>query len=217
MATDSLKLEPQFDDADQQRLAATLGMWTFLATEILFFGGMIAGYVVYRTRYPGAWAAGSRELDLWWGAANTAVLLTSSLTMALAVEAIRASNSRRLQQLLSLTMLLGTAFLAIKGWEYFHKWREHLIPGSGFVWEHAGVSQESVELFYSFYFVMTGCHALHMLIGLGLLSVLIIQLRRRRFSSDHLTSVENAGLYWHFVDIVWVYLYPLLYLVDRSN
>jgi cytochrome c oxidase subunit III len=212
----AVRLATQFDDLEQQRLAATLGMWAFLATEILFFGGMLAGYGVYRARFPETWGAASRELDLWWGTANTAVLLTSSLTMAFAVDAARGARSRRLRVFLVLTIVLGAAFLGIKVWEYLHKWHEHLVPGVRFEWPDDEGGRGPAELFFSFYFVMTGFHALHMLIGLGVLAVLIVQSRSGRFSAGDFTPIENTALYWHFVDIVWVYLFPLLYLIDRS-
>jgi cytochrome c oxidase subunit 3 len=212
----SSHLAHQFDDAEQQRQAATLGMWAFLTTEVLFFGGMIAGYTIYRFRYPHDWSVASRQLDIWWGAINTAVLLTSSLTMALSVDSAKAGNPRRLRKFLLLTMLLGTVFLCIKGYEYSHKFHENLVPGKNFVWTHEGSAFGPAQLFFSFYFVMTGCHAVHMIVGLGLLITLFIQSRRGRFSDSYFTPVENVGLYWHFVDIVWVFLYPLLYLIDRS-
>lgn len=207
----------QFDDAAQQEQAATLGMWAFLATEVLFFGGMFAGYLVYRMWYPMAWAEASRELDLVLGTVNTAVLLGSSFTVALAVRSAQINQIEELRRLLLITLALGIVFLGIKGYEYAHKAEEHLVPGTGFQWEGVESAAGAAQLFFSFYFVMTGCHALHMVIGLGLLSVLWIQAGKGRFSSEYFTPVENVGLYWHFVDIVWVFLFPLLYLIDRSG
>lgn len=205
----------QFDDLEQQRLSAKLGMWAFLVTEVLFFGGMFAGYAVYRGLYSHAWAAASRELDLVWGTVNTVVLLTSSLTMALAVDAIHRNDRAKLRNFLIATIFLAATFLGIKGYEYAHKWHEHLVPGHGFTWHgDASADPGAVELFFSFYFVMTGCHALHMIIGIGVLSVLALQ--APKFSSESYSAVENTGLYWHFVDIVWVFLFPLLYLIDRA-
>jgi cytochrome c oxidase subunit 3 len=215
--TQPYPLAVQFDDAEQQRLAATLGMWGFLATEVLFFGGMFAGYLVYRMTYPSVWAEASRHLDLVLGTINTAVLLGSSFTMALAVRAAQTDESKQLRRFLVATMFLGTVFLGIKGWEYVHKIEESLLPGAAFHWDaSAGGDSGPAELFFSFYFAMTGFHALHMVIGLGLLGVLVVQAGRGRFSSDYFTPVENVGLYWHFVDIVWVFLFPLLYLIDRT-
>jgi cytochrome c oxidase subunit 3 len=209
-------LASHFEDLGQQRLASSLGMWTFLATEVLFFGGMMVGYTVYRSRHEHDWAAASHLLQIGWGTLNTAVLLTSSLTMALAVDAAKLRNSRLLQRYLALTLLFGTIFLCIKGYEYYEKFHDHHVPGPNFVWDRADISAGPVELFLSFYFVMTGCHAVHMIIGLGLLATLLVLARKGRYADGHYTMIENSGLYWHFVDIVWVFLFPLLYLIDRT-
>jgi len=210
----------QFDTPEQQHYAATLGMWAFLVTEIMFFGGLFVCYTVYRSWYPETWAEASRHLDLVLGTANTLILLGSSLTMALAVGAIQQDDRKSAKRLLGATMLLGTVFLGIKAWEYAHKVQESLVPGPAFHWDggasHAG-NPGAAKLFYSFYFVMTGCHALHMIIGLGVLGTLCWQLHRGSYSKRHYAPIENTGLYWHFVDIVWVYLFPLLYLIDRTN
>lgn len=208
------RLAPQFETAEQQATTAKLGMWAFLATEVLFFGGALAGYTVYRWRYPLAWAEASQRLEIVPGTVNTAILLTSSLTMALAVDEVR-RNGRRIVLYLVATIGLGTAFLGIKGWEYFEKWRDHHVPGADFDWNGAQPAGP-VELFYSFYFALTGCHALHMAIGLAVLLWLCRQTVRNRFSSDYHTPIELTGLYWHFVDCVWVVLFPLLYLIDRT-
>jgi cytochrome c oxidase subunit 3 len=208
-------LAHQFADAAQQQLAAKLGMWAFLATEVLFFGGMFAGYAVYRARYPEAWSEASRHLDLWLGTINTAVLLTSSLTMALAVDAARTNHPRRTVRHLLETIFLALVFLGIKGWEYAEKWWDHLVPGPHFTW-HGDHSAGPAELFFSLYFAMTGCHAAHMLIGVVLLGILCRQATRNAFSADYYTPVEMTGLYWHFVDCIWVFLFPLLYLIDRT-
>lgn len=216
MSATHTTVAPQFDNAEQQRISATLGMWTFLATELLFFGGMFAGYFVYRMRNPEVWAEASRHLDLIWGTVNTAVLLTSSLTMALSVDAVVNDNARALRRYLQATMGLGTTFLIIKGYEYAHKWHESFVPGASFQWPGEAADAGPGQLFFSYYFVMTGCHALHMIVGLGLLSVLWIRTFRLPSVSNEETLVENVGLYWHFVDIVWVFLFPLLYLIDRS-
>ena len=209
-------LEHHFDSLEQQQTAATLGMWMFLATEVMFFGGMFAGYAVYRWRYPAAWIEGSSHLDTLWGTINTCVLLTSSLTVALSVYEAQMGRRRRLVWMLVATMVLGAAFLGIKFYEYYHKWEENLIPVPGFKLSHATnpeVPQELVRMFYGFYFAMTGFHALHMIIGLGLYTWLVVRARRGEFSTEYHTPVEIVGLYWHFVDIVWVFLFPLLYLV----
>jgi cytochrome c oxidase subunit 3 len=203
----------QFDDAEQQHDAATLGMWIFLVTEVMFFGGALLLYVVYRTAYASAFAHASAHLDVLLGAVNTTVLITSSLTMALAVWAAVVGRRRTLLACLGLTMLLGATFLGIKAYEYAHKAHEHLVPGHGFRWP--GAEAGAAELFFSLYFVLTGIHALHMVIGLGLLTYLLLRARRYAFGPAWSTPVELVGLYWHFVDIVWIFLFPLLYLIGR--
>jgi cytochrome c oxidase subunit 3 len=202
-----------FDDAEQQKEAATLGMWTFLITEILFFGGLFAAYVVYRTAYPEAWTAGSHHLDITLGAVNTVILIGSSLTMALAVHSAQIGKNRLLIIFLILTVLLGSAFLGVKAIEYHHKYEQNHIPGPAF--SYPGPIEGQMQLFFALYFAMTGMHALHMVIGIGLLLNLIRQARRGRFSTAYNTPVDMVGLYWHFVDIVWVFLFPLLYLLGR--
>jgi cytochrome c oxidase subunit 3 len=188
-------------------------MWVFLLTEIMFFGGMFVGYAVYRVLYPEAFVAGSHHLDVVLGGINTAVLLGSSLTMALAVHAAQVGERQQLIRFLAGTLGLGLVFLGIKAVEYAHKFAAHLVPGSRFVYD--GPHMPQVQLFFSFYFSMTGMHALHMLIGIGLLSMLIRLAWRGRFSPDYHTPVELVGLYWHFVDVVWIFLFPLLYLLGR--
>ncbi len=208
-------LAHHFDDIGQQQEAASLGMWVFLATEIMFFGGLFVSYTVYRFLYPEAWAAGSHLTDLLLGSVNTVVLIGSSLTMALAVYYAQAGKRRTLIFFLVLTIVLGCAFLGIKGLEYYHKYADHHIPGYGF--EFPGELAKQVSLFVLFYFFMTGMHAIHMIIGVGLLVVLIIRAWRRHFSPEYYSPVEVTGLYWHFVDIIWIFLFPLLYLIDRHK
>jgi cytochrome c oxidase subunit 3 len=203
----------QFDDAAQQHEASWLGMWLFLATEVLFFGGMFLGYTIYRITYPEAFARASNHLDIVLGTVNTTVLICSSFTMALAVRAAQLGARRPVIIFLALTIVLGAAFLGIKFTEYYAKFVEHLVPGSGFDFEASLAA--AAEIFFSFYFAMTGMHALHMIIGLGLLSAMIVKAARGRFSASYYTPVEVIGLYWHFVDIVWIFLFPLLYLVGR--
>jgi cytochrome c oxidase subunit 3 len=216
-ARDSLAVHPshQFNDLLQQHEATTLGMWVFLATEVLFFGGMFAAYALYRYWYPEAFVLGSERLDIVLGGINTGVLLGSSLTMALAVRSSQLGQRRATGGFLLLTMLLGATFLVIKGLEYTHKYHEHLIPGRAFAFESDAAPE--IQIFFWLYFVMTGMHAVHMLIGLALLMVLGLMNWKRRFTPQYYFPVEMGGLYWHFVDIVWVFLFPLLYLVDRSN
>jgi cytochrome c oxidase subunit III len=208
-------LKHHFDDMEQQRHAATLGMWVFLATEVLFFGGLFAAYMVYRVWYPGTFGDASRTLDITLGTVNTMVLITSSLTMALAVHAAEEGERRSIMLFLVLTMILGVVFLGIKGVEYYQKFAEHHVPGLGFHFE--GQAPERAQLFFSLYFAMTGLHALHMVIGLGVLTVILSMAWRGRFSRAWHTPVEITGLYWHFVDIIWIFLFPLLYLVDRHK
>jgi cytochrome c oxidase subunit 3 len=175
---------------------------------------MFAAYATYRVLYADAFAAGSHHLDVVLGTVNTAILITSSLTMALAVHAAQVGRQGRLVAMLGCTMLLGGAFLVVKAFEYAEKFAHHLVPGPSFSWPDPAQAG-NVELFYSLYFAMTGVHALHMVIGLGLLTWLLVKARRGRFSPAWSNPVEMTGLYWHFVDIVWIFLFPLLYLIGR--
>jgi cytochrome c oxidase subunit 3 len=209
----SAALAHQFDDLEQQREVSTLGMWVFLTTEILFFGGLFVTYLVYRHWYPEAFIAGSRELLVWAGTTNTAVLITSSLTMALAVRAAQMGERRTLMIFLVITMMLGCAFLGIKAFEYYTEYVERHIPGPGFQFEAAQFKH--AQLFFSLYFVMTGLHAIHMVIGLGIMLVMLWWAWRGTITTDYYSPIEISGLYWHFVDIVWIFLFPLLYLIGR--
>ena len=205
-----------FDDAEQQLDAATIGMWLFLATEVLFFGGMFLAYTVYRSQYPAAFVEGSGHLSVPIGTFNTAILLCSSFSMALAIYAAQNNRKWLSVALLATTMLLGAAFLGVKAYEYADKFDHGLVPGRYFQLElphDESVSPQHVELYFGLYFAMTGMHALHMVIGLGVLAVLAIMTARGRFSREYYTPLEMTGLYWHFVDIVWVFLFPLLYLI----
>ena len=210
-------LAHHFDDLEQQKEAATLGMWVFLVTEVLFFGGIFMVYLVYRTWYPGEFGVASEELDIFWGTLNTVVLIGSSLTMAMAVHAAQTGSRRATALFIVLTMVLGTVFLGVKALKYSHKFHEHLVPGPDFDLEKfkALSHPAAAEIFFSLYFVMTGLHALHMIIGLGIMAVLAWLAWRGRFSPEYHSPVEIGGLYWHFVDIVWIFLFPLLYLINR--
>ena len=208
-------LQHQFDTMEQQQESATLGMWLFLVTEIMFFGGLFMAYLLYRIWYPAAWAEGSLELDIRLGGLNTAVLIGSSLTMALGVRAAQTGFPRATVNWLLATIALGMVFLVVKAFEYAHKFEMHHVPGPHFEFE--GPHARQVEIFLSLYFALTGLHALHMIIGVGLMSVIAWMAYRRRFSPDWYSPVEMSGLYWHFVDIVWIFLFPLLYLVDRAH
>jgi cytochrome c oxidase subunit III len=209
------KLQHHFDDMAQQAEASTLGMWVFLVTEIMFFGGLFMAYLVYRSADPTAFQEASAHLSIGWGAFNTAVLIFSSLTMAFAVRAAQTGLPAKSQVFwLGATMFLGTVFLGVKVIEYSDKFRDRIVPGPYFdpaVFEH----DAGAEMFYSLYFAMTGLHALHMIIGIGLMAVITWMAWRRQFDSTYYTPVEVSGLYWHFVDIVWIFLFPLLYLIGR--
>ena len=212
-----------FADEQQQRDSASLGMWIFLATEVMFFGGLFCAYLIYRGWYFGDFAAASKSIDARLGGANTAVLICSSLTVVLAIWAAQTSRRFLLIAMLVLTMLFGCVFLGIKGIEYKAKFDEHHVPGASFSFDHEEIpghpgqyaNPRHAQIFFSLYFIMTGLHALHMIIGLGLFTWLLIMAWRRRFTPEYYTPLEIGGLYWHFVDIVWIYLFPLLYLIDR--
>jgi cytochrome c oxidase subunit III len=206
-------LQHHFDSLQQQKDASTFGMWVFLVTEVLFFGGMFMAYILYRTWYPDAWLAASHHLDVTLGAFNTAVLIGSSLTMALAVHAAQTDNRNGTILFLVLTMVLGAVFLGVKVVEYSDKFAHHLVPGPNFQFDPP--YQRTAQIFFSVYFAMTGMHALHMVIGEGIMLYLLIGAIRRRFSAAYYTPVEIGGLYWHFVDIIWIFLFPLLYLVGH--
>lgn len=270
-------LQHQFENMGQQQESASIGMWMFLAQEIMFFGGLFTAYLVFRSQYPMAFAAGSNHLDIYWGAGNTVVLIVSSLTMALAVH--YAQTGKRMAQVVCiiLTMILGTAFLGVKAVEYYAKWNEGIVPVRGlnrttpageappvvksesgghgkeehvyfnpkgeFQWHDTSLAQlaanggfltraeqinyytngtldpdkfrNKVQIFYWIYFAMTGLHALHMIIGLGLMAWLLWKAWIGTFSAEYYAPVEMSGLYWHFVDIVWIFLFPLLYLLGR--
>lgn len=205
-------LAEHFVNYEQQHAASTLGMWVFLITEVMFFGGLFLAYTVGRVSHPSAFAAASRDLDATLGGTNTAVLILSSFTMALAVQAAQYGRRKELIGFLGITMILGCAFLSIKGYEYYDKYLHHLVPGPSFSFPGPGAGP--AEQYFSLYFAMTGLHALHMIIGVGVLAVLMIQAARGHFTREYYNPVEMAGLYWHFVDIIWIFLFPLLYLID---
>jgi len=215
--TESLALRVQFDSAEQQKDASQLGMWIFLITEIMFFGGMFACYTVYRNWYPEVFAIASSSLNEVLGAANTGVLLLSSFTMVMAVRAGQLGQQKMIIIFLILTLLFGGVFLGVKAIEWKEKFDEHHIPGQA-AFHVEGIKpadQGHAQLFFSLYFAMTGLHALHMVIGVGILLTLIMQARKGVYSADYYTPVDVAGLYWHFVDVIWIFLFPLLYLIDR--
>jgi cytochrome c oxidase subunit III len=234
------ELRHHFADVEQQRNAASLGMWWFLGTEIMFFGGMFCGYLIYRRLYFPEFATASRSLDLVVGTLNTAVLICSSLTVAMSVRAAQLGNRKMQVRLLLATIFFGLVFLGVKGYEWNNKYKEHHIPGLGFnahdLMEKSGDRnllgldkitdpvelrqreadiQQHSQLFFSLYFALTGMHAIHMIVGVGIFAVITWMAHKGRFTPEYHTPLEIAGLYWHFVDIVWIYLFPLLYLIDR--
>ena len=232
-------LQHHFDTMGQQKEAAVIGMWVFLLTEILFFGGLFVAYLLYRTWYFEAFAEASRTLVIFWGALNTAVLIGSSLTMAMAVRSAQTNRRTATVNWLILTMLLGAVFLGVKVIEYADKFEHHHVPGPSFVWAHEGEAapggaeagpgahaatamspdqlQRTTQIYFSLYFVMTGLHALHMIVGIVLMTVITWMAWKGKFDAEYYTPVEMSGLYWHFVDIVWIFLFPLLYLVERHT
>lgn len=212
----------QFDDIEQQREAESLGMWVFLATEVLIFGALFAGYAAYRAWYTHDFEAASGKLNILIGGINTVVLLTSSLTMALSVHAAHVGRQKALVWCLVLTAVLGTGFMAFKAIEYYTDYRDGLMPPAAFnpdEWRTLPepADPDHVRLFLVFYYVMTGLHAVHLTVGIGIMVWLIVLARRGNFGPDHYSPVEVAGLYWHFVDVVWIFLLPLLYLIGTHS
>jgi cytochrome c oxidase subunit 3 len=206
----TLELREQFATPEQQRETASIGMWVFLITEVMLFGGLFMAYTVYRLSNPQAFDAGSSHMEVVLGSVNTAVLICSSFTMALAVYSAEVGNQRRLALFLVATMIIGAIFLAIKFTEYYLHYQDHKVPG--FWFEYSGAHAAKVQMFFVFYFIMTGLHALHMTIGLGILSVLLFRTAIGTFSANYHTAIDLGGLYWHFIDIVWVFLYAIFYI-----
>jgi cytochrome c oxidase subunit III len=223
MSADAGVLAPQFDDLAQQRGADRFGMWLFLVTEALLFGGLFTGYTVYRIWFPREFAAASSRLNLLIAAVNTLVLLASSLTMALAVHAAKAGTRRTLTRCLALTALLGLGFLGLKVVEYTGDVREHLVPGPRYFRPEEWLAMDPpaqptrVQLFLIFYYVMTGTHAVHLIVGVGLVGWLLARALRGRLTPARYVQAEVVGLYWHFVDLVWIFLLPLLYLIGTRS
>ena len=223
-------LHHHFESYDQQRNASQLGMWFFLAQEVMFFGGLFTAYMIYRTQNSLDFAVASSHLDITLGAVNTAILIASSFTMAMAVKTAVLAKRKQIVGYLALTLVLGTAFLVIKYFEYAEKFEHHTVPGSSFEFhvepeliEHYQLTPERLvtmekraEIFFSLYFMMTGLHALHMIIGVGIGIWLMFGAMAGKFNMDYHNPVENFGLYWHFVDLVWIFLFPLLYLLGRN-
>ena len=214
--TETVALREQFETPGQQKEASTLGMWIFLVTEVMFFGGLFLAYMVYRRLFPEVFSAASNTLNIVIGAVNTAVLLCSSFTMVLAVRSSQIGSRKALIVFLILTMLLGGVFLGVKAYEWNEKFQEHHVPGPSFHLEGTAM-QGQAQLFFSLYFAMTGLHALHMIIGEGLMLFLLFQAYAGKYTPKYYTPVDIGGLYWHFVDVIWIFLFPLLYLIGRHH
>lgn len=205
---------PQFISSRHRDETAELGMWVFLATEVLLFGGLILGYFVYRHDYPAAFAAASQHTEIVIGTANTAILLTSSFLVACAVDAFSVETRKICAVLLSGAIVLGLTFILLKGIEYTKEFHEHLVPGINFSFE--ADKADGAQLFFLFYFIATMIHALHMLIGISVLAVMAV-LTWRSPSTRHRAALHSSALYWHFVDVVWIFLFALIYLPGRSS
>ena len=222
------QLRHHFETEEQQREAGSFGMWLFLLTEIMFFGGLFMAYLLYRNWYYDAFVAASNQLSIPLGATNTAVLISSGLMMALGVWAAEVRRKGLLVVFLILTTLLGVVFLGIKYVEYHEKWEKHHIPGASYNYSefvnplpgdrdqtHLPIDvAQKTQVYFFLYFAMTGMHALHMIIGIGILVWLTLRAHSGDFSAGYVAPIENFGLYWHFVDIVWLFLFPLLYLIN---
>ncbi len=224
-----------FESMGQQVDATSFAMWLFLLTEIMFFGGLFTAYLIYRNWYYPAFVAGSHQLSILWGTLNTAVLITSSFTMAMGVWSAEMRRKGLLVFFLVTTFILGIVFLGIKTIEYSEKIEKHHVPGfhysvQSFVDPQSDEAAKSygdkpmrldmarhTEVYFSLYFAMTGMHALHMIIGISILGFMIFRARAGAYTTGHITFVENFGLYWHFVDIIWIFLFPLLYLISRHG
>ena len=213
MANHTLALRHQFDNVEQQKDASTFGMWVFLVTEILFFGGMFCCYTVYRSLYPSAFGHASNHLDVILGAVSTAVLICSSFTMACAVNSAATGAKNALVAFLWVTILFAVAFLVVEMWEWHMLYKEGLMPGFNFTYHD--VDPGHLQLFFCMYFAMTGLHASHVTIGIVLLAVMAIRASKGAFTPQYYTPIEISGLYWHFVDLVWIFLFPLYYLIAR--
>jgi len=210
-ATHPTWLQHHFSDAHQQRESSKLGMWIFLVTEILFFGGLFCAYAIYHAWNPEIFHAAHKALDWRLGGLNTIVLITSSLTMALAIRSLQVNRVRVASGYLWATFLLAATFMVVKYFEYSHKFHVGQLPGKYYT--YTGIEGTNPHIFFSIYFVMTGLHGLHVLIGMGVILWLIVRNRKNHFSAQYYNPVEMTGLYWHLVDLIWIYLFPLLYLV----
>lgn len=205
-----LELREQFSIPDQQRETAMVGIWVFLVSEVLLFGALFTAFTVYRLSDPQGFDLGSKDMDTILGSVNTGVLICSSFTMALSVYFAELGKQKSVALFLILTMLIGTVFLAIKFTEYHSHWVDHKVPG--FWFEDGSAHAAKIEMFFVFYFIMTGLHAVHMTIGLGILTVLLFRTAIGSITTEYHTPIEVGGLYWHFIDIVWIFLYAIFYI-----
>lgn len=214
-ASRTIAPELQYADLAQQGDTAQLGMWVFITTETLFFGALLFTYFLYRLSYPAEFAAAAKDAVVWCGSVNIGLIMTSSLTMVLAINAAADGRRRALVCWLVATAALGVSFLGVKGYEYLLDYRDHVVPAVNFVMKPA--EAPAGELFWVFYFVATGLHAIHLTIGVGLvLYMLLWRVRRGRISAAYYAPLEVVGLYWSFVDTVWLFLFPAIYLVGRA-
>lgn len=200
-----------FSSAEQEFETSKFGVWLFLATEILMFGGLFVAYVMFADRYPEVFAAGAKFLDWRYGAFNTLLLLTSSLTIALSIHFLQKNNTKAAVINQAITLVCAAGFMGVKFIEYSHKFHENLYPGKYFGYEESAL--QNLALYFSVYFTMTGVHGLHVLIGMGLITWVMVRTIRGEFNSKYYTPVEGVALFWHLVDLVWIYLFPLLYLI----
>ena len=210
--THSRFMQHHFVDAEQQFDAAKMGMWIFLVTEILFFGGLFAAYIVYRAWYPELFTLASEELNTLWGGVNTVVLIGSSLTVAMAIKSAQLNQKKNIIINLGITLALATVFMVIKYFEWTHKFHIGIFPGEFYSFE--GIDHPQANIFFSLYYLMTGLHGIHVVIGMGLMIWLLWRAVKGHFDSEYYTPVEITGLYWHLVDIIWIFLFPLFYLID---
>ena len=210
-ATTPAHVQHHFTDSEQQRESAKLGMWLFLLTEVLLFGGLFVAYGVFRAWYPDMFYNAHKQLDVMMGTVNTIVLITSSLTMALAIRFIQVDKKKLSVWFLVLTLLFAFTFLVIKYFEYSHKIELGQLPGN--LYTFTGIEGNNPHIFFSIYFAMTGLHGIHVLIGMLVIGWVLFRTRKGHFSSEYYTPVEMAGLYWHLVDLIWIFLFPLLYLI----
>lgn len=205
-------VQHHFVDSDQQFDTAKMGMWVFLVNEILFFGGLFCAYIIYRAWYPELFTEAALELNTFWGAVNTVVLIGSSLTVAMAIRSVQKDQIKGLKINLLITIALAVVFMVIKAFEYAHKFELGIFPGEYYTYE--GLEHAHSAIFFSIYYMLTGVHALHVIIGIGLIYWIYLRAKKGEFSSEYYTPVEITGLYWHLVDLIWIFLFPLLYLIE---